>query len=274
MQPSALADLDGALRQSHHNSSLPTEEVVLSILSMRIGSPLYATLRDDLQRQITSGRLVVGSWLPSEAELQRQYGISQSPVRRALRDLEQLGLISRHQGRGSVVRSRELSAANRMIGLGTELRERGHVVESVSLEPARLETAPDHVCRELELAEGSVAYRLHRMFLVDGEPCVVFIHFLSPAIGEGLGDDLDRASSLYQFLSSRGFGPTGARETISAGTLTGAQAAELDLAAGSVALIRHRVAFTADWTPVESTTYWARADRYSMNLDIHDPSQG
>ena len=148
------------------------------------------------------------------------------------------------------------------------------MVESVLLEPARLETAPDHVCHELGLAEGSAAYRLHRMFLVDGEPCVVFIHFLSPILGEGLTEELDRASSLYQFLSSRGFAPMGARETISAGTLSSAQAAELNLAAGSVALIRHRVAFTADWTPVESTTYWARADRYSMNLDIHDPSQG
>lgn len=255
------------------NFLLPRRVVVLSILSMRREAPLYATLRDDLQRQITSGRLEVGSWLPSEAELQKQFGISQSPVRRALRDLEQLGLISRHQGRGSVVRSRELSAANRMIGLGTELRERGHVVESVTVEPARLETAPDYVCRELELPEGSAAYRLHRMFLVDGEPCVVFIHFLSPTIGDGLGGDLDRASSLYQFLSSRGFAPIGARETISAGTLSSAQAAELDLEADAVALIRHRVAFTANWTPVESTTYWARADRYSMTLDIHDPSQ-
>ena len=244
---------------------------VLSILSMR-SNPLYAVLRDDLQRQILSGAIAVGEWLPSEAELQRDYGISQSPVRRALQDLEQLGLISRHQGRGSVVRNQELSATNRMIGLGTELRDRGHVVESLVVEPARLLLPPQDVARELELPEGDMVYRLHRKFIVDGTPWVVFIHYLSPLIGPGLESDLDEATSLYRFLSLRGTSPVRARESISAMLLTPTQVEELHCPPNTVSLVRHRVAYTDSWRPIESTTYWSRGDLYSMLLDIHDPT--
>ena len=67
------------------------------------GGPLHAQIRDILHRQIVDLALPPGSSLPTEEELQRQFGVSRSVVRQALSGLADLGLIRRQRGRGSVV---------------------------------------------------------------------------------------------------------------------------------------------------------------------------
>lgn len=67
------------------------------------GRPLHAQIRDILHRQILDFPLLPGSPLPTEEELQKQFGVSRSVVRQALSGLADLGLIRRQRGRGSVV---------------------------------------------------------------------------------------------------------------------------------------------------------------------------
>ena len=67
------------------------------------GRPLHAQIRDILHRQILELPLHPGSSLPTEEELQKQFGVSRSVVRQALSGLADLGLIRRQRGRGSVV---------------------------------------------------------------------------------------------------------------------------------------------------------------------------
>ncbi|MEV7135754.1 GntR family transcriptional regulator [Arthrobacter sp. NPDC093128] len=72
-------------------------------LNREAGGPLHAQIRDILHRQILDLALSPGSSLPTEEELQRQFGVSRSVVRQALSGLSDLGLIRRQRGRGSVV---------------------------------------------------------------------------------------------------------------------------------------------------------------------------
>ena len=72
-------------------------------LNREAGGPLHAQIRDILHRQIVDLALSPGSSLPTEEELQRQFGVSRSVVRQALSGLSDLGLIRRQRGRGSVV---------------------------------------------------------------------------------------------------------------------------------------------------------------------------
>jgi GntR family transcriptional regulator len=67
-------------------------------------SPKYQALADDLSRQIADGSLAPGSPLPSVPELARQTGMSQTNVRAAFRVLQEAGLVSTYQGRGTFVR--------------------------------------------------------------------------------------------------------------------------------------------------------------------------
>jgi DNA-binding GntR family transcriptional regulator len=71
--------------------------------------PRYRQLADELIGEIRGGRLRIGQTLPGELELGGRFGVSRHTVREALRMLEELGLIERHQGVGTVVTARESS---------------------------------------------------------------------------------------------------------------------------------------------------------------------
>ena len=58
---------------------------------------------DDIRSAITSGRLAVGTRLPSEAQLAGRFGVSRPIVREALRSLQTLGLTQTRTGSGTYV---------------------------------------------------------------------------------------------------------------------------------------------------------------------------
>jgi DNA-binding GntR family transcriptional regulator len=66
--------------------------------------PRYQIVAESLLAAIQRGRYPVGSALPTEQELCAQYNVSRHTVREAVRLIEQMGLISRHQGIGTKVK--------------------------------------------------------------------------------------------------------------------------------------------------------------------------
>jgi GntR family transcriptional regulator len=67
----------------------------------------YQQVAESLLGDMRAGRLAVGDSLPGELELVESFGVSRHTVREALRRLEELGLIGRRQGVGTVVLARE-----------------------------------------------------------------------------------------------------------------------------------------------------------------------
>lgn len=67
---------------------------------------VYAQVADDLEAEITSGRLRPGVKLPTEVELAQQYGVGRISARRALQELAKKGLVTIVHGRGSFVAER------------------------------------------------------------------------------------------------------------------------------------------------------------------------
>ncbi len=65
--------------------------------------PLYFQLKTLLLEEILQGRFAPGARLPTEHELCVRFGISRTPVTRALSELAEEGVIVRHRRRGSFV---------------------------------------------------------------------------------------------------------------------------------------------------------------------------
>jgi multiple sugar transport system substrate-binding protein len=65
--------------------------------------PIYVQLKTLLLEEIVGGRYAPGAQLPTEHELCASYGISRTPVHRALAELAEEGAILRHRRRGSFV---------------------------------------------------------------------------------------------------------------------------------------------------------------------------
>lgn len=73
---------------------------------MTPGQPLHRKLYDTLKKHIIDGVYREGDLLPSENELSQLHGMTRPTVRQSLSRLENEGLISKHQGKGSIVQNR------------------------------------------------------------------------------------------------------------------------------------------------------------------------
>ena len=61
----------------------------------------YQAIVSDLRHKITVGEYAQGDRLPTTPELCKQYGVSKITVKRAMDDLESLGLVARRRGSGT-----------------------------------------------------------------------------------------------------------------------------------------------------------------------------
>jgi DNA-binding LacI/PurR family transcriptional regulator len=75
----------------------------------------YQKVFDVLRQDILSGRFRAGEKLPSEADLVKQFGASRITIGRAVRDLQEKGLIQRRAGSGTYVR--EVKSSGLTFGL-------------------------------------------------------------------------------------------------------------------------------------------------------------
>ena len=69
--------------------------------------PLYAQVEDILAARISSGALPVGTQLPSEEELIREFSVSRTTIRATIQNLVRQGLVEIRRGRGTFVASPE-----------------------------------------------------------------------------------------------------------------------------------------------------------------------
>src|SRR5260221_13952843 len=87
----------------------------------------YATVKAALRERIAQGGWQPGTRLPSERELVHEFGCARMTVHRALRELEEEGLIERRQGSGSFVAElHPISNLLQLRDIHDEIRERGH----------------------------------------------------------------------------------------------------------------------------------------------------
>ena len=73
--------------------------------------PLYRQISDTLLAGIRDGKFPVGSFLPGEMDLISRFDASRHTIREALRVLEDMGMVARQRGRGTVVLSTDAAPA-------------------------------------------------------------------------------------------------------------------------------------------------------------------
>ena len=69
--------------------------------------PKYRLIADSLLKDISDGKLPVGTMLPTENALMRAFGVSRATVRKATSSLNARGIVSSRQGQGSKIISQE-----------------------------------------------------------------------------------------------------------------------------------------------------------------------
>lgn len=144
---------------------LPSEEVKASI-----------------RRRIAEGGWQPGMRLPSERELVQEFGCARMTVHRALRELEDEGLIERRQGSGSYVAElHPISNLLQVRDIHEEIAERGHDHQTRVLAVQR-EKASAEVAAAMRLRKGAAVFHALLVHQENGVPIQLEDRHVNPAL--------------------------------------------------------------------------------------------
>ena len=90
--------------------------------------PLYVQVEDVLAARISSGALPVGTQLPSEEDLIREFNVSRTTIRATIQNLVRQGMVQIRRGRGTFVASpRIVQELTELTGFGEDMRVLGRI---------------------------------------------------------------------------------------------------------------------------------------------------
>lgn len=224
--------------------------------------PLAARIARRAEAQIREGVWPPGSRLPPERDLCRILGVGRTTLRQALDELEQLGLVTRHQGRGTFVTGPRFDAdTSAHFTLSAALAAAGHVHETRVL---GVETLPAGrvVAGELAVHPEDRVVRIRRLRLVRGDPVILETAVLPEQAFPGLAASDFATRSLYAILHEDfGRDVATATEMLEPVLLTAAEAALLGAPRRAPALLVRRRTEDRAGRVVEVAQALVRGDR-------------
>lgn len=239
-----------------------------------MGRVQHAEIAKDLAQQIASGKVPVGSLLPTEFELCERYGASRYMVRMALAQLQEQGLISRRKNVGTRVEAtrptggfmQSLASVDDLVQFSaTHVRVVRDVAEVVvDLQQAQLLGCPG----------GSRWLRISSLRMDGGKksrPIGWTDVYIDPAYAE-VGAMVRRAPQtlISELIESRyGRRIARIRQDIRASSVPAKLADELKVDAGSPALMIVRRYFDAADEVFEITVTTHPAERFTFSMELN-----
>jgi GntR family histidine utilization transcriptional repressor len=199
----------------------------------------YATVKAALRERIAQGGWQAGTRLPSERELVHEFGCARMTVHRALRELEEEGLIERRQGSGSYIAElHPISNLLQVRDIHDEIRERGHAHVARICRAARTRCDAG-IAAAMRLRKGAPVFHVQLVHLENGVPIQFEDRHINPALAPDLLErDLTCVTPSAVLFEHAPL--TEAEQVVEAVLATDEQAALLDVAAGSALLMVSR----------------------------------
>ncbi len=232
-------------------------------------APLYVQISETLLEHIEAGELAPGTRLPPERELSQMLGVNRLTLRRALRLLEQQGLLSRMQGRGTYVAEPKIEReAGRLVSFTRGMSRRGYSVGTrlISVEQRPVEAS---LAKELKLPTSAPVYFIVRLKTLNREPVLIERYTIPVRRFPGL-DRFDlEGRSIYDILQVEyGVPIQRARQSLEPVAADPFDAALLGVAEGAPLMLERRLSFDADGEPVEHGRDLYRGDRFRFVTEM------
>jgi len=244
-------------------------ELTESFAFANASMPLHARISQLLVDLIESGELAPGEQLPPERDLAEMLGVSLAPVRQAILDAVNKGLLARGRGRGTFVRGSGLDEKISILHSFTESMRAQHVEVDTRVLRQEQVPMPAEVAQALDVQEPT-AMLLERVAMVGREPVALLQAYLSLTAYPKLIDASFANRSLYETLRDRyGTVVASADSVIELARSTSAEAEQLGIAVGEPLLSVKGTAFGESGNPVEYFRVLYRGDRVRFHLESH-----
>jgi GntR family histidine utilization transcriptional repressor len=163
--------------------------------------PLYRRVKRHILERIGSGRLAASARVPSENEIVKAFGVSRMTANRALRELQDEGVLVRIAGVGTfVAEAQARSHPLEVRPIADEIRERGHRhrAEVVSLTRVR---ADGPLAGEFQVPAGSELYSSVLVHYEDERPVQLEERHVLPRLApDYLRQDFTSATTPSDYL--------------------------------------------------------------------------
>jgi GntR family transcriptional regulator len=176
----------------------------------------YAEIVADLRRRILDGEFAVGSRLPSEATLAQEYGVTRSPVRRAMAQLARQSLVlSRPRGGWIVQAHHQTQGFDRMLSFAQWAESGGRIPGGlIASRERRPATAREARLLGIRLGEPLLCFT--RVRTLDGRPMMVERSAWAPWVAPAIDAVPDDVGSTTAALAEAGIRVTSGNHRIEA----------------------------------------------------------
>ncbi|OLO28123.1 hypothetical protein BTR23_18640 [Alkalihalophilus pseudofirmus] len=142
---------------------------------------IYEEIYYSLLEKIRNGKYSTGDALPSESELDKMFKVSRTPVRQALKQLENDGYIYRLQGKGSFVANYEPKGNWTLTtGFWSEENNDWKAISASTIEVQRIKDP--YYASLLKLDEANEITHIKRLRKLYDEPMIYLEHYISPIV--------------------------------------------------------------------------------------------
>lgn len=228
----------------------------------------HVAISNHLRKSILSGELAAGTELPSEAELCQQFNTSRGPVRQAMANLRQEGLISSGRGRRSIVLEATMTESFESIVSATSfIASQGFTPGARTQWLARIPASED-VAAKLEITPGEPVVGVHRVRTANGQPMLIDHQYFRMEIGRhvlALDTDVD---SIHRTLADQGITFDNVSRTLAVSMADEDDCRLLELTGNTPLLHMYMKCFDHSGIPVAYAEYRYNAAHVSLGMNI------
>lgn len=227
-------------------------------------TPLYVQLMEELETSIRNGVYKPGDKIMTEAEMAKEYGVSQITVRKAVGSLMEKGLVVRKQGKGTFVTKPKYSRNMKKLQSFTEMCEQMGVKPGAQVLENRLIMADKKVADRLGIEPGSNVVYISRLRLADGEPVQVEKSYFPLKYAFLLEEDLNNGSMFECLKEKAGAKVASSEKMIELCRATAEEAALMDVKKGDYLLFVKSTAYDENGEPMYAGIQLINGDRFSL----------